>query len=198
MATEFWMHDGTQFRKAKEIHVHDGTQFRKAKEVWMHDGTQFRKVYQGFQVVIGSVTYDGYAEGTTDSEFPYTSDQRGLVRVILNTDGSGSTQGWIQVAAYFGGGWSMQTEYTKNWGSPLLAGIGSAYHVRLRQQSGQALSFGTDNVWYALTSQVYWDWWYGGGINPLATFYLDISADGGSTTLATSPLSTASLGWNYI
>jgi hypothetical protein len=197
MATEIHFRDSSQFRKAKEVHFHNGAGWKKANEIYVHNGVGWKKVYQGFQVVIGSVTYDGYAEGTQDSEFPYTSDQRGLVRVILNTDGSGSTQGWIQAAAYYGGQWGMQTEYTKNWGSPLLSGIGSAYHVRLRQQSGQALNYGTNNVWYALTSQVYWDWMYGGGIT-LATFYLDISADGGSTTLATSPLSTASLGWNYI
>jgi len=45
MAIETHIHDGTAWRKAKEIYCHDGTEWRKAKKIYAHDGSAWRLVF---------------------------------------------------------------------------------------------------------------------------------------------------------
>lgn len=55
MAIETHVHDGSAWRKAKQIYVHDGTAWRDLKEAWCHDGTTWRKVFQkGQWVTLGT------------------------------------------------------------------------------------------------------------------------------------------------
>jgi hypothetical protein len=193
MATEFWVRDSAQFRKAKEVWVRDATDWRKAKEVWVRDATDWRKVYQGFQVVVGSTNYSVSVNGTVDTEYPAISDLEALVAVHCYTDGTGVTE--TKVMGYTGV-YGPPTLVAKDWGSPALAGIGSAYHARLVINSGDAVSFGGTG-WRQLNSNIYWYWIKAQTVTLNTTFYIDISADGGSTWVR-SPLSTASIGWDYI
>ena len=51
------MHDGSAWRKAKQIHVHDGSAWRDVKKAYIHDGSAWRQVFQkeGSWVQIGSI-----------------------------------------------------------------------------------------------------------------------------------------------
>jgi hypothetical protein len=40
-----YIHDGTSYRKAKEVYIHDGTDWRSARKIYTHDGTSWRKTY---------------------------------------------------------------------------------------------------------------------------------------------------------
>lgn len=93
--------------------------------------------------------------------------------------------GWVYTGDIFG------NNENGTWGTPTGAGQGDPYHCRLVQTAGPAQwSSGTAlNTWVALTSNRNYNFSKspsGGPDDTIGTYRLDISDDGGSTTLASS------------
>ncbi len=99
MAVETHIHDGSAWRKAKQIYIHDGTAWRDCKEVWCHDGTAWRKVFQrGVWTTLGTTGATNIAHMSAWSGQP----------VILD-DGT-----------------STAADRVKHWNGSSWSGVGSA------------------------------------------------------------------------
>lgn len=56
MAIETHIHDGTDWRKAKDVYLHDGSTWRQAKQIYVHDGAAWRLVFsKDYWVPVGSI-----------------------------------------------------------------------------------------------------------------------------------------------
>ena len=65
MAIESHVHDGSAWRKVKQMHVHDGTAWRKAKKTYCHDGTAWRLVFSGGSWLPMNLGNAGLPNGST-------------------------------------------------------------------------------------------------------------------------------------
>jgi hypothetical protein len=188
---DMFFRDGSQFRKAKEVHFRDGTDWRKAQEVHVHNGAGWQKVYQGFTV--SPPAFNPAAYPTYDD---YGADAYGYSLVWLYTDGSAAQESYRNDGA-------NQQDYTytsTSWATPSLSGIGASYWARLRMTNAYYPNGGVAyNTWFQLNTSLWWSWVsYGGGspgVDIAANFYIDISPDGGSNYVST--FGAAYVLWEY-
>lgn len=98
MAIEAHVHDGSAWRKARQIHVHDGSAWRNIREAWCHDGTAWRLVFQyGSWVTLGTTSATTITDMTAQGGYP----------VILD------------------GGTGTATDRVKKWDGSAWNGVGS-------------------------------------------------------------------------
>ena len=164
---EWWLHDGTAPRKARELYFHDGAAVRKLKEAWYHDGTAVRKVFAGFTLPGGNFSAD--TEG---------ADPGHVAGVRFFSDGTVEAN-------------TNSTPTAGVWGVPTTAGVGAGYYIRFTKTSGtgSASSPGGMNVWQQLSSSR--DVTMSGAVGTVvsASVLYEIAETAGGTVLASGNIS---------
>jgi hypothetical protein len=173
MSIETYIHDGSAWRKAKQIHVHSGSAWRKAKRGYCHDGTAWKLVYSDkvYTVISGAWTElystDPVSRGTriiAESGYLYVAAWEGVFRY----DGSswtriGSSSDTRSGSIAFGGSTLYATLgypagslnlYVQYWTGSAWSRLGVKTHYGSLVYHGSTLytlSYGTNQYWTGST-----------------------------------------------
>jgi hypothetical protein len=174
---DIYVRDANAFRKVTNLWVHDGSVNRNIASAWVHDGTDWRQVYfkftPGFQPTLGGSWTGRYYADNIAWVISYLS---------FFTDGSARVRWEYQYhngsGVYVGGVQSMQ--YYGKWGSPLSAGEGVNYYLKLvPTATPSGLSGPTTSTWNQLNTTLTWQFGLYGGVFSYSLYLSTSASDAG-------------------
>jgi|GEM_PF-6890081 len=159
---ETWYRDGGTWRKAKELHYRDGGTWRKLKEAWYRDGGVWRKVFSGATVAIPGIVLGDSHTGPAAVSF------------LMYADGTMAATG------------ANSALDAPTWLTPVEAGVGAGYWVRLTVTSGATPSGSSAGTWISLAATLSWSWTRSTVGSTTAVVTLEIASDAAGATVVAS------------